>query len=376
MQSISGKFNHAIVTIDTIDESTRLQIQKMVDNPSFRDTKIVIMPDCHAGAAVCIGFTMMPIRDRIIPDIVGVDIGCGMLSRKFDIEEFDVKAFDLFIKENIPCGFSVHKEFSEHEHCKDFQEIFSDLARRIGIEGDRHLRSIGTLGGGNHFIEAGFSSIDKKLWVTIHSGSRNFGLRTAQHHGLAAKNFCEKHGIDVSGVPFLIVSTPEGQEYLADQKTCVQFARLNRSSMMRKIETFFGGNALDQIESIHNFISEDGIIRKGATPAYADQLLIIPFNMRDGLAICVGKGNKDYNFSAPHGAGRLLSRSKAKEILDVKLFQKEMKEAGVYTTTAEESTLDESPSAYKDKEIILQNIAETVDVIEFVKPVYNFKAGE
>lgn len=367
MQIIKGKYNCAHVMIDEIDSETRGQIQGFVNNPSFAGSHIAIMPDCHKGAGSCIGFTMQ-MRERIIPDIVGVDIGCGMLSAKFNIESIDLPAFDTYIKENIPSGFALNDTMW---YGVDF---FSDIAKKVGADVDRVYRSIGTLGGGNHFIEAGYGS-DGKLWVTIHSGSRNFGLQIARYHGAKAKEMCTKWGADTQGIPFLVVDSPEGEDYIHDQLIGSQYACVNRETMMGKIQKFFKLAPLDMIESRHNFIDEDGMIRKGATSAKEGERVIIPFNMRDGLAICVGKGSKKYNYSAPHGAGRILSRSKAKAELDVGYFQEDMKQAGVYTTTANASTLDESPDAYKDMDIILDNIKETVDIVEMVKPIYNFKAG-
>lgn len=323
--------------------------------------------NCHAGKGSCIGFTMQ-MNDRIIPDVVGVDIGCGMLSCKFDVDHLDVVAFDHFIKENIPSGFSVNDKACR---CLNF---YQDTVKKIGMDEARVSRSIGTLGGGNHFIEAGFGS-DGKLWVTIHSGSRNFGLQIAKYHGLKAKELCAKWGADIRGIPFLLVDSPEGRDYIHDQLRGTQYAADNRGEMMNRITSFFGEDPVDGVESRHNFIDESGMIRKGATSAHEGERLIIPFNMRDGLALCVGKGNKRYNYSAPHGAGRILSRSRAKAELDVEYFQQDMKDAGVYTSTANASTLDEAPDAYKDMRVILENIKETVDVIEMVKPVYNFKAS-
>lgn len=368
MQIIKGKYNQANVMIDVLDDSTRSQIQGFVNNPSFHSSYIAIMPDCHAGAGSCIGFTMQ-MNDRIIPDVVGVDIGCGMLSTKFDADHLDVKAFDAFIKKNIPSGFSINDNIWKGS------DFFRDTQAKVGADVGRVYRSVGTLGGGNHFIEAGFGA-DHKLWVTIHSGSRNFGLQIAKYHGAKAKELCSKWGADTQGIPFLVVDSPEGQDYIADQLIGVKYANLNRLVMNNKIENFFGGEkVLDMIESVHNYIDDTGMIRKGATSAQENERVIIPFNMRDGLAICRGKGNKKYNYSAPHGAGRILSRSKAKEMLNVEYFQEDMKQAGVYTTTANQGTLDESPDAYKDMSIILENIKETVDVVEMIRPVYNFKAG-
>lgn len=366
MQIIRGQYNEANVMIDVLDDTTRSQIQGFVNNPSFHSSYIAIMPDCHAGAGSCIGFTMQ-MNDRVIPDVVGVDIGCGMLSAKFDTEYVDRVAFDNFIKETIPAGFSIHDDMHPHSHC------FVRVAERVGADVSRMGRSIGTLGGGNHFIEAGYGA-DEKLWVTIHSGSRNFGLQIAKHHGAVAKALCQKWGADTRGIPFLLVDSPEGQQYLADQQIGVEYAHLNRMAMLRQISSFCG-KPVEIIESVHNFIDDTGMIRKGATPAHEGQKVIIPFNMRDGLAICRGKGSEKYNNSAPHGAGRILSRSRAKAELDVDYFKEDMRLAGVYTTTATEHTLDESPDAYKDMAVILENIKETVDVIEMIKPVYSFKAG-
>ena len=246
MQTIKGKYNQANVMIDTLDETTRSQIQGFVNNPSFHGSYIAIMPDCHAGAGSCIGFTMQ-MNDRIIPDVVGVDIGCGMLSRKFDVESFDIPAFDAFIKENIPSGFAINDRV--------FRGVgfFSDTVKKIGMDEGRASRSIGTLGGGNHFIEAGYGA-DGKLWVTIHSGSRNFGLQIAKYHGVKAKEICAKWGADTQGIPFLVVDSPEGKDYIADQLIGSQYASINRETMMNKLEKFFGVSPIDSIESRHNFI--------------------------------------------------------------------------------------------------------------------------
>jgi RNA-splicing ligase RtcB len=375
MLTIKGKYNEANVMIDDIDDTTRAQIQNFVNNPSFKGSYIAIMPDCHAGIGSCVGFTMQ-MNDRIIPDVVGVDLGCGMLSSKFDIENMDVVAFDSFIKENIPSGFSVNNNPC-YVHDYLFHKI-RNLASDIGMskeQAERAVRAVGSLGGGNHFIEAGFGKAGK-LWVTIHSGSRNFGLQIASYHTKKAKELCASWGADTQGMPFLLVDSPEGYKYLEDSQFAAEYASRNRAEMMRRISEYLHSDTVDSIESVHNYIGADGMIRKGATSAKLGERLIIPFNMRDGLAICVGKGSKKYNNSAPHGAGRILSRSKAKATLNTEQFQEDMRVAGVYTTTADSSTLDEAPGAYKDMQVILDNIKETVDVVEMIKPAYNFKAGE
>ena len=369
MFEIIGKYNKAKVMIDVLDSETHGQILNFLNNPSFADTPIVIMPDAHKGSGSCIGFTM-PMNGRIIPDIVGVDIGCGMLSTAYSIprEKFDVQKFDAYVKEHIPAGFSIHNIVLPHECFYATTAVITEQdVCRVG-------RSLGTLGGGNHFIEAGYDS-KGTLWVTIHSGSRNFGLKVAQYWGRKAKEFCEKNKVETKGMPFLYVSSEEGQGYLRDMRVAQSYATRNRMMMSAIINEFFDVGSFDIVESIHNFIDDTGMIRKGATPAKEGQMVIIPFNMRDGLAICHGKGNPDWNFSAPHGAGRVLSRSKAKSTLDVEYFQEDMKAAGVYTSTANASTLDESPDAYKDKDLIISCIQDTVEIVDFVKPVYNFKAS-
>jgi RNA-splicing ligase RtcB len=378
MITMQGKYNSANIMIDEIDETTKAQIQSFLNHPAFADSYIAIMPDCHAGKGAVIGFTMK-VNDYIIPNVVGVDIGCGMLSARFDVNSLDLEKFDRFVKQNIPSGFHLH---SNQTSIKT-QELGSyhlrhivEWCNKIGMDNDKAIKSIGSLGGGNHFLECGLDS-NGKIRVTIHSGSRNFGLRIANHFQELAKKNLKKYFLQntYKDTEFLLTNEPDGQTYLKAVRYGAEYAELNRRTMLNIISRFFNSEPQDVIESVHNFIGQDNIIRKGATPANKDQMVIIPFNMKDGIAICRGKGSQKYNFSAPHGAGRILSRTKAKAQLNVESFKKEMSDAGVYTTTATKDTLDEAPGAYKDKDIILQNIAETVDVIEMIKPIYNFKAG-
>lgn len=368
MKTINGQFNYANVMIDEIEDSTRDQIQGFLDNPSFANSYIAIMPDCHAGAGSCIGFTMQ-MNHRVIPNVIGVDIGCGMLSCKFNLNNVDLVKLDQSIKRSIPVGFwsrkTVHPTAVDNFHCDEI----------CGIDMQKAMLGIGTLGGGNHFIEGGYDG-GGSLWITIHSGSRNFGHSIARYHSKIAENMCEKWGSVTNGVPFLPVDSPEGRLYIEHQKIAVEYAKINRKVMMEEISKILGSTPIDTIESIHNFIDETGMIRKGATPAHAGQRLIIPFNMRDGLAICEGRGNKKYNYSAPHGAGRLMSRTEARNVLNVEDFVNKMRDSGVYTTTANKSTIDESPDAYKDMQAILDNIQETVGVVEVIRPVYNLKSAE
>jgi tRNA-splicing ligase RtcB len=372
---MKGKYNFAHIMIDQIDDTTKEQIQGFLNHPAFANTHIAIMPDCHAGMGAVVGFTMK-MNEYIIPNIVGVDIGCGMLSRKFAIENIDLPKFDLFVKEHILSGFSINNNIvkSLYNDTKIMDSIM-DVCRNIKLpDWAKALRAIGSLGGGNHFIEIGKDS-ENNYWVTIHSGSRNFGLKVANYYQSIARANLKKYfiGNEYKDLEFLLTNEKDGQDYIRDLKIAQKFASLNRMEMMNRITEYLGYDSSQEIESVHNFIGDDNIIRKGATPARQDELVIIPFNMRDGLAICKGKGSSIYNYSAPHGAGRILSRTKAKEILSAITFREQME--GIYTSTANINTIDEAPGAYKDKQTIIDNIKDTVDIIDFVKPVYNFKAG-
>lgn len=370
MLTMKGRYNSANIMIDDIDITTHEQIQSFLDDLAFADTYIAIMPDCHAGKGAVIGLTMK-MNQYIIPNIVGVDIGCGMVSAHFDTVDFDTVALDKFIKKNIPAGFNIHKQ----QQVNDIDELHH-WTKVIGMDYSKAIKSIGTLGGGNHFLEVGKDS-QNRIWATVHSGSRNFGLQVANYfQNIARKNFKQHPGYDHhKDLEYLLVKSKDGQDYLNALRFAQKYASLNRSTMMRKITDFFSSDPVETIESIHNFIGDDNIIRKGATPAHKGEKVIIPFNMRDGLALCTGKGSRKYNYSAPHGAGRILSRTKARHTLSVSHFKEDMNKAGIYTTTATKGTIDEAPDAYKDMNIIIKNIAETVDIIDFVKPVYNFKAN-
>ena len=377
MFTIQGKYNVASIMIDSIDETTYAQVLSFLNHPAFAENHIAIMPDCHAGKGAVIGFTM-PITDYVIPNVIGVDIGCGMLTWQLNVKASDIslKDLDTYIHERIPSGFSVRSKalpISSLTH-----HVIETTCSSIGIDSDRAFKSIGTLGGGNHFIEVG--EYQDNLYITIHSGSRNFGKCIADFYQKKAVEDSKSYFVDMvgagqKGLEALHVNSINGIAYLKATAIAQEYARLNRAFMMRDIVDYLNCQVVDTVESVHNFISADNIIRKGATSAQLGQRVIIPFNMRDGIALCVGKGNSDYNCSAPHGAGRILSRSKAKEQLSVDTFKNQMVTAGVYTTTAGKSTLDEAPDAYKDMNVILDNIKDTVEVQALIKPIYNFKAG-
>ncbi|QOW60864.1 RtcB family protein [Treponema pedis] len=373
MQTIRGKYNKANVMIDSIDSETEKQIKTFLNHKAFEGTNIAVMPDCHAGKGAVIGFTMN-MDKYIIPNIVGVDIGCGILSAQLNIKNPNLAELDNFIKKNIPSGTSVHRVHKVDN--KEFEEEIIEESKKVNMDTDRALKSVGTLGGGNHFIELGKDS-QGRFWLTIHSGSRNLGLQIAVFYQKKAKEILETSGIfseEDKNLEYLLTESAEGKAYLHATYFAQKYAKANRLKMIELISEFLNTEPVELVESVHNFIGNDGIIRKGATSAKLDEKLIIPFNMRDGLAFCRGKGNDVYNQSAPHGAGRIMSRTKAFASLSLKTFQKEMYNAGIFTTTATKNTLDESPAAYKDKEIILKHIKPTADIKDFVKPIYNFKS--
>jgi tRNA-splicing ligase RtcB len=374
MITVKGKYNSANIMIDEVDDATLGQIQDFLNNPAFGKGYIAIMPDCHKGNGSCIGFTMSDM-EYVIPSIVGVDIGCGMLMSKFAVKNVDLKKLDEYIKHSIPVGFSINETVPVIP--EDLQVSVHNICQRIDKDPDKMLKAIGSLGGGNHFIEAGYDA-QNNFAVTIHSGSRNFGLSVANFYQDKAKQNLAKYFLqdEYRGLEFLPMNSQEARDYMIALQVAQKFASENRLAMMLKIARFLDVLPVSSVESVHNFIGDDGIIRKGATPAYEGQKVLIPFNMRDGIAVCTGRGSKKYNYSAPHGAGRVLSRTAAHAKLSVEDFVQQMADAGVYTTTANKTTLDEAPDAYKAIDVILANIVETVRVDEFIVPVYNFKAGE
>ena len=407
---IKGIYNTAEVFTTKIDEATTNQIKILVDQPFTKGSKIRIMPDCHAGAGCVIG-TTMTIKDKIVPNLVGVDIGCGMLCARLGKSEIDLKALDNFIKANIPCGKDVNKENTNlisQQPIVDLKllKCFSEL-RNV----DRLNQSMCSLGGGNHFIEID-KSTDGEYYLVIHSGSRNLGKQVAEIYQDKAikyhesKLFNKKEAIQnaikqlkdegrQNEIPLAIadinkrvaeLSMPkelcylEGQDfkdYLYDMNLCQEFANYNRHYMCYKILDYLKiENEKPAIfTTIHNYIDmKNMILRKGAISAYEGELVIIPINMRDGSIIAQGKGCRNYNYSAPHGAGRIMSRMQARKEIKLEDFKETMK--GIYSSTINEETLDESPFAYKSIDDILPNIKNTVEVIDIIKPIYNFKAVE
>lgn len=379
MQVMKGKYNVAKVMIDSIDDATREQIQSFLNHPAFGKRRIAIMPDCHAGKGSCVGFTSQ-LGDYIMPQIVGVDIGCGMLACRLGAIGVEYEELDAFIKANIPSGHCINEEPRDGLEV-DFYNSLAKVCKRIGASFIDVRRAIGSLGGGNHFIEVDVDEAGD-TWVVIHSGSRNFGKRVADFYQAEARKLLESFLIEPErDMEFIPRDHPLAAEYLDAMAIAQRYASLNRHDMMVKISTFIGrcigSSATTTIESVHNYIDfEDGVIRKGAISARAGELCIIPFNSAEGSAVCCGLGNEEWNQSAPHGAGRIMSRTQAFAQLDYKEYQARLAANGVYSSTANSSTLDEAPMAYKSKDVILEAIKPTVQVVSMLKPTYNFKASE
>lgn len=371
---MKGKYNFAKVMIDEIEETTKEQIQSFLNHPAFGKKRIAIMPDCHAGAGSCIGFTM-GLGDYIMPQIVGVDIGCGMLAANYGSLNIDPTKLDDFIKENIPAGHEINEK--PFEPTSDRWDTFDRVCKTAGIEIAKSLRAVGSLGGGNHFIEADRDEYGE-TWIVVHSGSRNFGKRIADFYQSEARKLMKLYFLEPEkDMEFMLINTPEAQGYLEAMEMAQHFAHVNRWTMMNRITDFMGIPPQACVESVHNYIDfEDKVIRKGAIRAHEGELCIIPFNSAEGSALCRGKGNPEWNQSAPHGAGRLMSRTVANATLDYKEYQARLAENGVFSTTANSSTLDEAPMAYKKASTILEAIEPTVEVISMLRPFYNFKAAE
>ncbi|MDE6111743.1 MAG: RtcB family protein [Eubacterium sp.] len=406
MIEIKGKFADAIVYAKTVEDSALEQIELLCAQEFVKGAKIRIMPDVHTGVGCVIGFTA-DLGEMVIPNIVGVDIGCGMLCVKLGNVELDFEKLDEVIRKYVPCGMNVHEGRIVRYQKLQEMHCYRNLKDTKRIE-----RSIGTLGGGNHFIEIDTDEHGCK-YLVIHTGSRNLGKQVAEYYQKMAydilcgkdKLFEEQKRIieeykaagrrtEIQAVLKKLKAEFEAkttevpkelcyltgeyrQMYLDDMAVCQEFATLNRKAIANSILLNYFGKGFEEFEffeTIHNYIDlESNIIRKGAVSAKNGEMLLIPINMRDGSLICVGKGNEDWNCSAPHGAGRLMSRGTAKESLSIEEYQKQME--GVFSTCVTESTLDESPMAYKNKDEIVSQIAPTAEIISQIKPIYNFKAS-
>ncbi len=400
MLEIKGKVNTAICYASVIEEEAIEQIRRMCDYEFTAGSRIRIMPDVHAGKGCTIG-TTMTITDKAVPNIVGVDIGCGMYTVDLGKTDIDYKKLDE-AAHFIPSGMNVWEGRQEHFDLEQLR-CYRDLNDTKRLE-----RSLGTLGGGNHFIEIDESS-DGEKYLVIHSGSRNLGKQVAELYQKLAVELSKgkeeyfkkrdeiiralkeqgrkkeiqaalkqikwerKESMIPEDLCFLYGSYLD--DYLHDVEVCQRFARRNREKMAEILLERSGIAACEAFHTIHNYIdTEEMILRKGAIAAHAGEKVLIPINMRDGSVLAVGKGNAEWNYSAPHGAGRIMSRKAAKDRLSLEEYRETMK--GIYTTSVNEATLDEAPMAYKSLDDIIDVIRDSVDIIDVMKPVYNFKASE
>ena len=386
---------------NNIEQEAVNQIDKLLEQKAFKDSKVRIMPDVHAGKGCVIGFTGN-LGDKAIPNIVGVDIGCGMLCVELGNVDLDLEKLDKIIRQYVPSGRNIH-EFVKIPFFIGNLKCYKELKAIDWLN-----NSLGTLGGGNHFIEVDEDE-DNNKYIVIHTGSRNLGKQVAEIYQEKAIKYCsyedemkeakqklikeykEQHRekeiqdklIEISKKYEGKTKLPkdlcylEGklrEDYLHDMKICQEFASRNRREIAFVIMSKMNLDYIDCFETIHNYISfEDNIVRKGAISAKKGEMVLIPMNMRDGCIIGIGKGNDDWNCSAPHGAGRIMSRIKARETLNLNDYKESMK--NVYTTSVNEDTIDEAPFAYKPTQEIIDNISDTVDIIKIIKPIYNFKAN-
>jgi len=369
MIEIKGKYNTAKIFTDNADNEAIAQITELCNQEFAKDSIIRIMPDVHAGAGCTIG-TTMTITDKIVPNLVGVDIGCGMETIKLKQKDIDFKKLDDIIRHHIPSGFDIRKK--QHKYA-EYVEL-DKLACKKHVDLGRARLSIGTLGGGNHFIEI---NRDKNncLYLVVHSGSRHLGKQAAEYYQKLAYTKLAGSGTVKISRQLAYLQGESYKNYLEDMKIIQKYAVYNRKAIVDEIINRIELDIEDQFTTIHNYIDLDGmILRKGAISAKKGERVLIPINMRDGSLICIGKGNKDWNFSAPHGAGRIMSRRQAKETISLDEFKKTME--GIYTTTVNRATLDECALAYKPMDEIIGNIQDTVEIVDIIKPVYNFKAAE
>ena len=389
MFELSGKYGKANVYAETIDDSCISQIYGFLNNPITKDVKVAVMPDANTGKGSTVGFTQ-EIKDKVNPSMVSVDVGCGMLVLKVSKEfHMDLPKLDKVVHQKIPSGLKHCDKVSPFAKNINLKELIAD------VNHSKEILGLSSLGGGNHFIE-----VDKDqngdYYIVIHSGSRHLGVAVCEYWERVANNFHKKLAVKKSelinakdekglaelpevvtsyGLSYLMGDDLKG--YLHDMKITQEFARLNREAMLDVICTEMGIKKryiLDKFCTIHNYIDLDKmILRKGAISLEKGERAIIPISMAYGSLIVTGKGNPDWNYSGPHGAGRLLSRSDAKNSISMAEYKKSME--GIYTTSVNSSTIDESPMAYKNPDEIIKAIEETADIIDIIRPVYNFKSG-
>jgi RNA-splicing ligase RtcB len=419
MITINGKYNSAIVYAKAVEEKCEDQILLYLDHPMFADTQVRIMPDVHFGKGTTVGFTAT-CNEYVVPSIIGVDIGCGLLASPVQ-NAIDFARLDEEVRRSIPFASAVNSSVSFKELGAIYDrikgregsfDVFIDrvksVAKKIGGSEERFIASIGSLGGGNHFI-----SVNRRKngegYLIVHSGSRGFGKTVAEYHQEKAKRPVSRETIE-NGIEQIKKETAnkreigekikayrerlnrqgkprdmewleleDRKEYFEDMQLAQEYARLNRRIMIDRLVKALNLTALNEelvVESVHNYIDfSDGVIRKGAISARKDEACLIPLNMADGILLCKGKGNAEYNQSAPHGAGRALSRSQAKAQVSFEDFSKRMANSGVWTSCVSQATIDESPQAYKPADRIIKALDDTVEIVDRMAEIYNFKAS-
>lgn len=366
MKRVEGKYSTAKIFTDNVDDASIAQVKTLCDMPYAKDSHIRMMPDIHAGKGCTIG-TTMHIQDKICPNLVGVDIGCGMLVIELEETRIDLPKLDSVIKQYVPSGFSIRDK--THKFARDSRvdelHFYFDFMKT--------QRAICSLGGGNHFCEVDRDD-NGTLYLVIHTGSRNIGKQCAEHYQKKAYQITQSYDDpEIKSIPFELAYVEDDMfdMYIQDMMVLQDYASLNRAAIADEIMDRMHLHETARFETIHNYIGYDDILRKGAIDASEGKLCLIPINMRDGSLICIGKGNSEWNYSGPHGAGRVMSRTQAKNSLTVSKFKKEME--GIYSTTIDDSTLDEAPDAYKDIDSIVENIGDSVEIVKRIKPIYNFK---
>ena len=366
MLEVNGKFNQAKIFTDVVDQASIAQVIELCNQEFTAGSRIRLMPDIHAGAGCTIG-TTMTITNKVVPNLVGVDIGCGMETTRIREDHLELQKLDKLIYEKIPSGFDIRTKAHRYLDQIDLEELC--CARHVDIL--RAEKSIGTLGGGNHFIEVDRDD-DGHLYVVIHSGSRHLGVEVAKYY--QEEGYKALNRADDGEIQQLITELKAAGRQKDIQKELKRLKNLKRTTVPRQL-AYVEGMLFEQ------YIHDMKLVQRFAElnrQAMMDEIVkgmkLHPINMRDGSLLCVGKGNEDWNCSAPHGAGRLMSRAEAKQSFTVSEFKKQMAE--VYTTSVSKATLDECPMAYKGMEDILNNIEPTAEVTKIIKPIYNFKAGD
>lgn len=366
MKIVKGKFADAIIFTDDVETYAEAQVKMICDHEAAAESTIRMMPDIHPGKVGPIGLTMA-VTDKVIPQLLGVDIGCGMTCVKLNKERAEFQKLDRVIQENVPSGFSVRK--NAHHMAEEFSYEELHCINHINVE--RAGKSLGSLGGGNHFIELDRGE-DNSMYLTVHTGSRHLGEEVAEYYTKLANRFLKEQGKEV---PYYM-SYLEGRnktDYLEDLQIIQRYAEWNRQIIVKEILKGMKWKAVEQFSVAHNYLDTEGILRKGAISARNGERVIIPINMKEGIILGIGKGNAEWNESAPHGSGRRLKREEVKNQYTVSEFKKEMK--GIYSSCVGADTLDEAPFAYRSITEIAEQIKDTVDITNQLIPIYNFKAG-